>query len=67
MADIAVPWKKITRGIPAGKKYADDRIPTLEEIRKLIEYPDRCIKAIVTQWLPLEYAYEHGTILNGDI
>jgi integrase len=47
MADIAVSWKKITRGIPVGKKYADDRIPTLEEIRKLVEYPDRRIKAIV--------------------
>jgi hypothetical protein len=47
MADITVPWKKITRGIPVGKKYADDRIPTPEEIRKLVEYPDRRIKAIV--------------------
>jgi hypothetical protein len=47
MADMPIPWKKITRGIPVGKKYADDRIPTLEEIRKLVEYPDRRIKAIV--------------------
>ncbi len=47
MADISIPWKKITRGLPKGRKYADDRIPTLEEIRKLIEYPDRRIKAIV--------------------
>jgi integrase len=47
MADIPIPWKKITRGLPRGKKYADDRIPTLEEIRKLVEYPDRRIKAIV--------------------
>jgi integrase len=47
MADISIPWKKITRGLPRGKKYADDRIPTLEEIRKLVEYPDRRIKAIV--------------------
>lgn len=47
MADILIPWKKITRGLPRGKKYADDRIPTLEEIRKLVEYPDRRIKAIV--------------------
>ncbi len=30
MADIAIPWKKITRGLPRGKRYADDRIPTLE-------------------------------------
>jgi hypothetical protein len=47
MSDILIPWKKITRGLPRGKKYADDRIPTIEEIRKLVEYPDRRIKAIV--------------------
>ncbi|MGC1932221.1 MAG: hypothetical protein WA667_24885, partial [Candidatus Nitrosopolaris sp.] len=47
MSDIPVPWKKITRGLPKGKKYADDRIPTIEEIRKVVEYPDRRIKAIV--------------------
>ena len=33
--------------VPKGKKYADDRIPTVEEIRKVVEYPDRRIKAIV--------------------
>jgi hypothetical protein len=47
MADIPIQWKKITRGLPRGKKYADDRIPTLVEIKKLVEYPDRRIKAIV--------------------
>ena len=47
MADIRIPWKKITRGLPKGRKYADDTIPTLEEIRKLVEYPDKRIKAIV--------------------
>jgi hypothetical protein len=47
MADISIPWKKITRGIPRGKRYADDRIPTLEEIRKICEYPDRRIKSVV--------------------
>ena len=47
MADISVPWKKITRGLPSGRRYADDRIPTIEEIRKISEYPDRRIKAIV--------------------
>ena len=44
MADMPILWKKITRGLPRGKKYADDRIPTLEEIRKLVEYPDRRLK-----------------------
>ena len=47
MADIPISWKKITRGLPRGKNYADDRIPTIEEIQKLLEYPDRRIKAIV--------------------
>jgi integrase len=47
MADISIQWKKITRGLPRGKKYADDRIPTLDEIKRLVEYPDRRIKAIV--------------------
>ncbi len=47
MADISIAWKKITRGLPKGKSYADDRIPTIEEIQKLLEYPDRRIKAIV--------------------
>jgi hypothetical protein len=47
MADINIQWKKITRGLPKGKSYADDRIPTDEEIQRLLEYPDRRIKAIV--------------------
>lgn len=45
--DILLPWSKIKRGLPRGRHYADDRIPTLDEIRKLVEYPDRRIKAIV--------------------
>jgi hypothetical protein len=47
MAHIPIAWKKITRGLPRGKNYADDRMPTIEEIRKLVEYPDRRIKAII--------------------
>jgi integrase len=47
MADIIIAWKKITRGLPRGKKYADDRIPTLEELKQLVDYPYRRIKAIV--------------------
>lgn len=47
MNDILLPWKRITRGLPKGRRYADDRAPTLEEIQKIIEYPDKRIKAIV--------------------
>jgi hypothetical protein len=47
MADISITWKKITRGLPKERKYADDRIPTLEELQRLVQYPDRRIKAIV--------------------
>ena len=45
--DIEIPWKKILRGMPKGRRYANDRAPTLEEIRKITEYPDRRTKPII--------------------
>jgi len=33
--------------IPTGRKVANDRAPTHEEIKKVIEYPDRRIKSLV--------------------
>ena len=47
MADLEIPWKKITRGLPKERRHAADRAPTIEEIKKIMEYPDRRIKAIV--------------------
>jgi hypothetical protein len=47
VTDVMIPWKKITRGLPRVKRYADDRAPTIEEVEKIIQYPDRRIKAIV--------------------
>jgi hypothetical protein len=47
MADISIPWKKITRGLPNARQSANDRAPTVDEIRRLLEYPDRRIKPIV--------------------
>ena len=41
MADISITWKKITRGLPNVRQSANDRGPTIEEIKKLLEYPDR--------------------------
>jgi hypothetical protein len=48
MNDILLPWKRITRGLPKARRYADDRAPTLEEVQKIIEYQDIRIKAIVS-------------------
>lgn len=48
MNDIPLPWKRITRGLPKARRYADDRAPTLEEVRMITEYPDRRIKPIVS-------------------
>ena len=47
MNDIILNWQKITRGLPRGNQSAEDRTPTFEEIKKLIEYPDRRIKPII--------------------
>jgi hypothetical protein len=35
------------RGMPKGRRYANDHAPMLEEIQKLTEYPDRRIKPII--------------------
>jgi integrase len=47
--DIAdsIKWKRISKAMPRAKEYSNDRIPTIEELRRLVEYPDRRIKAIV--------------------
>jgi hypothetical protein len=47
VTDIVIPWKKITRGLPKGRRFADDRAPTIEEIRRIVEYPDRRMKPII--------------------
>jgi integrase len=45
--DIELSWKKITDIIPTGRRVANDRAPTVEEIQRLIAYPDRRIKPLV--------------------
>ena len=46
-ADLNIPWKKVTKGLPKARQSSNDRAPTIEEIRKIVDYPDRRIKPIV--------------------
>ncbi|MBM3897190.1 MAG: hypothetical protein FJ358_01495 [Thaumarchaeota archaeon] len=47
MTDISLNWTKMTKGMPRGRSYGRDRAPEKEELRKLMNYPDRRIKPIV--------------------
>ena len=47
MNDLILNWKKISRGLPVGRRAANDRAPNKDEIHKLIGYPDRRIKPII--------------------
>lgn len=44
--DIILNWKKISRRIPRGRAVANDRAPSPEEIRTILQYPDRRIKPV---------------------
>jgi hypothetical protein len=60
VADLQILWKKITRGLPKERQFAVDRAPTIEEKKKIMEYPDRRIKAIVL--LMASFVLAHGII-----
>ena len=47
MNDILLSFKKISRGLPKERRSGNDRAPTLEEIRKIVNYPDRRMKPII--------------------
>jgi hypothetical protein len=47
MNDLTLSWKKIACGLAKVRKAANDRGPTLRDLRQLVEYPDRHIKPIV--------------------
>ena len=68
MADISIPWKKISRGLPRERIMPMIQFLADDEIQTLLEYPDRRIKAIVytmtSSGIRLGFSW---TILNGDI
>jgi hypothetical protein len=47
MNDIMLNWRKILCGLPKIKQAASDRAPTIGEIQKLVEFPDRRLKPII--------------------
>jgi integrase len=46
MNDVSLNWKKIRRILPRARRYAFDRIPTVEEINEIIEASDMREKAL---------------------
>ena len=67
MCDIPIAWKKINRGLPKMRRFADDRAPTIQEIQSICHYPDRRIKGIVsTTSFPQELDLVDGIICDGD-
>lgn len=42
-----INWKRIIKSMPRARTFSNDRIPIVQEIRKLCEYPDRRIKPII--------------------
>jgi integrase len=46
MNSMAFNSRVITRGIPSGSESSNDRIPSREEILKMLKYPDRRLKPV---------------------
>lgn len=47
MNDVTLNWKKINKTLPSIRRYALDRAPSLEELRRLTHYPDMRVETIV--------------------
>jgi hypothetical protein len=51
MNDIVINWDRLSKALPPQKHHANDRGPTIEEIKKILEYPDKRIKPIILTML----------------
>jgi len=62
MNDATLNWKKIRRILPSARRYALDRVPTMEEIRDIVDATDLRGKALTLTFLTSgvrEGAIEH--------
>jgi hypothetical protein len=48
--EVSLPWKRIARGMPRGRRYANDRAPTIDKLR--------CTMSIIC------YDFEKWTIIS---
>jgi integrase len=65
MNDVSLNWKKIRRVLPNARRYALDRIPTVEEIREIVDAADVREKALTLLFVSSgirEGAIEHLTV-----
>ena len=46
MNDVSLNWKKIRRVLPRARRYALDRVPTINEIKEIVEAADLRGKAL---------------------
>lgn len=51
MNDASLNWKKIRRLLPPARSYALDRIPTIDEIRDILDAADARGKALTLMLL----------------
>ena len=46
MSDVTLNWKKIRRVLPRARRYALDRVPTIDELREILDAADLRGKAL---------------------
>jgi hypothetical protein len=51
MNDILLNWKKISKRVPRGRSFGQDRTPSLEEVKQILAYPDRRIRPVALTML----------------
>ena len=54
-----INWKKVSKGIPSGRKAANDRAPTISELKNYQNIQIAELNLLSILWLALVYALVH--------